>query len=149
MDALEAQLEREMPAILEDLRRLVRIPSVAAQRKGIPEAVRAVSDLLRGAGGRVRVLEHADANPVVAAEFDGRSARTLLFYDHYDVQPAEPLEEWTAPPFDLTARDGLLVGRGVSDNKGDLVTRIAALRLLQSAQGGLPCRVKFLVEGEE
>ena len=149
MEALEAQLEREMPAILADLRRLVRIPSVAAQRKGIPEAARTVGDLLRAAGGRVTVLEHAGANPVIAAEFDGRSARTLLFYNHYDVQPAEPLDEWTAPPFDLTARDGLLVGRGVSDNKGDLVTRIAALRILKSERGGLPCRVKFLVEGEE
>jgi acetylornithine deacetylase/succinyl-diaminopimelate desuccinylase-like protein len=149
VDGLGAQLEREMPEILEDLRRLVRIPSVAAQRKGIPEAVRAVGDLLRSAGGRVRVLEHARANPVIVAEFDGRSARTLLFYNHYDVQPAEPLEEWTAPPFDLTARDGTLVGRGVADNKGDLVTRVAALRLLRTQRGGLPCCVKFLVEGEE
>ncbi len=149
MKALDADVEREMPAVLGDLRRLLRIPSVAAQRKGIPEAVQAVSDLLRGTGGRVRVLEHADANPVVLAEFEGRSPRTLLFYDHYDVQPAEPLEEWTVPPFDLTARDGLLLGRGVADNKGDLMTRLAALRILQSVHGGLPCRVKFLVEGEE
>jgi len=149
MASLKAQVERDLPAVLEDLRRLVRIPSVAAQRKGIPEAVQVVGDLLRGAGGRVRVLEHGEANPVVLAEFDGRSPRTLLFYNHYDVQPAEPLEEWTVPPFDLTSRDGLLLGRGVSDNKGDLLTRIAALRVLRAVHGGLPCRVKFLIEGEE
>jgi acetylornithine deacetylase/succinyl-diaminopimelate desuccinylase-like protein len=149
VDALSAQVDREMPRTIEDLRRLVQIPSVAAQRKGIAEAVRAVGDLLRGAGGRVRVLEHEGANPVVAAEFEGRSPRTLLFYDHYDVQPAEPLEEWTVPPFDLTQRDGLLVGRGISDNKGDLMTRIAALRALRAVRGGLPCAVKFVIEGEE
>ena len=149
MDALKSHVDREWPAALEDLRRLLRIPSVAAQGQGIPETVDAVSDLLWGAGGRVTVLEQDGANPVVTAEFEGRSSRTLLFYDHYDVQPAEPLEEWTVPPFDLTERDGLLLGRGVADNKGDLVTRVAALRVLRALRGGLPCRVKFLIEGEE
>ena len=149
VDTLTAQVEREIPKALEDLRRLVRIPSVAAQRQGIPEAARAVEDLLTATGGRVTRLERDGANPVIAAEFEGRSSRTLLFYNHYDVQPAEPLEEWTVPPFDVTSRDGLLLGRGVSDNKGDLVSRIAALRVLRSARGGLPCRIKFVVEGEE
>ena len=148
-EALKARIDADLPQVIEDLRRLVRIPSVAAQRKGIPETVRAVGDLLRGAGGRVTVLEHEGANPVVVGEFDGRSPRTLLFYDHYDVQPAEPLEEWTVPAFDVTQRDGLLLGRGVADNKGDFMTRIAALRALRAVRGGLPCRVKFLIEGEE
>ena len=149
MDALNARIDAEMPATLEDLRRLVRIPSVAAQRTGIPECAGAVAELLRGAGGRVTTLTPEGGSPVVVAEFDGRSDRTLLFYDHYDVQPAEPFDEWTVPPFDVTERDGLLIGRGVSDNKGDLVSRVAALRALRGARGGLPCRVKFVVEGEE
>src|SRR5438309_2814423 len=148
-ETLRARIDTGVPQAIEDLRRLVRIPSVAAQRRGIPETVQVVGDLLRGEGGRVTVLEHADANPVVVGEFEGRAARTLLFYNHYDVQPAEPLEEWTVPPFDVTERDGKLLGRGVADNKGDLVTRIAALRALRAVRGGLPCRVKFLYEGEE
>ncbi len=148
-DALADRVDGELPQVIEDLRGLVRIPSVAAQRRGIPEAVRAVSDVIRGAGGRVTVLEHENANPVIAGEFEGRSPRTLLFYDHYDVQPAEPLEEWTVPPFDVTQRDGKLFGRGVADNKGDFMTRIAAIRALRAVRGGLPCRVKFLIEGEE
>ncbi|HYM91357.1 MAG TPA: M20/M25/M40 family metallo-hydrolase, partial [bacterium] len=148
-EALRARIDAELPQTIEDLRRLVRIPSVAAQRQGIPDTVRAVGDLLRGAGGRVTVLEHAGANPVVVGEFEGRSPRTLLFYDHYDVQPAEPLDEWTVPPFDVTQRDEKLFGRGVADNKGDLMTRIAAIRSLRAVRGGLPCRVKFLIEGEE
>jgi acetylornithine deacetylase/succinyl-diaminopimelate desuccinylase-like protein len=122
---------------------------VAAQRRGIPETAQAVRALFEGEGGRVTLLTDGGANPVVVAEFEGRSPRTLLFYNHYDVQPAEPLDEWTAPPFDVTRRDGLILGRGVADNKGDLMTRIAALRLLRAAHGGLPCRVKFVVEGEE
>jgi acetylornithine deacetylase/succinyl-diaminopimelate desuccinylase-like protein len=149
MDDIAVEVDRQMPRALEDLRALVRIPSVAAQRQGIPEAARAVRDLFEAEGGRVRLLEHEGASPVVVAEFEGRSPRTLLFYNHYDVQPAEPVEEWTVPPFDLTQRDGALLGRGVADNKGDLVTRIAALRVLRAARGELPCRVKFLVEGEE
>ena len=149
MDAMTAQVDRVFPQAIEDLRRLVQIPSVAAQRQGIPEAAQAVRALLEGEGGRVTTLTDGGANPVVVAEFEGRSPRTLLFYDHYDVQPAEPLDEWTVPPFDITRRDGLILGRGVSDNKGDLMTRVAALRLLKAAHGGLPCSVKFVVEGEE
>jgi acetylornithine deacetylase/succinyl-diaminopimelate desuccinylase-like protein len=149
VDAMTSQVDQALPQTLEDLRRLVQIPSVAAQRRGIPEAAQAVRALFEGAGGRVTLLTDGGANPVVVAEFEGRSPRTLLFYDHYDVQPAEPLEEWTVPAFDVTRRDGLILGRGVSDNKGDLMTRIAALRLLKAAHGGLPCRVKFIVEGEE
>ncbi len=149
MDVMTAQVDRVFPQTIEDLRRLVQVPSVAAQRRGIPEAAQTVRALFEGEGGRVTLLSDGGANPVVVAEFEGRSPRTLLFYDHYDVQPAEPLDEWTVTPFDVTRRDGLILGRGVADNKGDLMTRIAALRLLKAAHGGLPCRVKFVVEGEE
>jgi len=149
VDPLAAQVETTFTRTLEDLRRLVQIPSVAAQRRGIPEAAHAVRALLEAEGGRVTLLTDGGANPVVVGEFEGRAPRTLLFYNHYDVQPAEPLEEWTVPPFDVTRRDGLILGRGVSDNKGDFMTRIAALRALRAVHGGLPCRVKFVVEGEE
>jgi acetylornithine deacetylase/succinyl-diaminopimelate desuccinylase-like protein len=149
LDPLDGRLTEEYGRAVEDLRRLVRVPSVAAQQQGIPDAVRVTGDLFRGAGGRVTVLEHGGGNPAVVAEFEGRSPRTLLFYNHYDVQPAEPLAEWTVPPFDVTERAGLLYGRGVADNKGNIAGRIAALRALAAAHGGLPCRVKFLVEGEE
>jgi acetylornithine deacetylase/succinyl-diaminopimelate desuccinylase-like protein len=149
VDAMSAQVDRVLPQAIEDLRGLVQIPSVAAQRRGIPETAQAVRALFEGEGGRVTLLTDGGANPVVVAEFEGRSPRTLLFYNHYDVQPAEPLDEWTAPPFDVTRRDGLILGRGVADNKGDLMTRIAALRLLRAVHGGLPCGVKFVVEGEE
>lgn len=123
---------------------------MAAQGRGLGETADLVREMFASSGAsRVEMHRHAGAPPVVLAEFPGRSDRTLLFYNHYDVQPAEPLDEWTVPPFELTRRDGRLYGRGTSDNKGDLVTRLAALRALRDVGGGLPCRVLFLVEGEE
>jgi acetylornithine deacetylase/succinyl-diaminopimelate desuccinylase-like protein len=87
--------------------------------------------------------------PVVFAERKGRSGKTLLIYNHYDVQPPEPLELWDSPPFEPQLRDGKLYGRGVSDDKGHLVARLFALDALLDSEGKLPCSIKFLVEGEE
>lgn len=131
------------------LDRLVRVPSVAAQGLGLPEAAALVRELFVDAGGKAELYSRGQAAPVVVAEFSGRSERTLLFYNHYDVQPAEPLGEWSAPPFEVTVRNGQIMGRGTGDNKGDLVTRLAAIRALRETAGELPCRVLFLVEGEE
>jgi acetylornithine deacetylase/succinyl-diaminopimelate desuccinylase-like protein len=88
-------------------------------------------------------------SPVIVAERAGRSDRTLLIYNHYDVQPAEPLELWNSPPFEATIRDGKVFGRGVSDDKGHITSRLLALDAFLAVQGELPCRVKFVIEGEE
>lgn len=146
VDRLREAARAGFPRAVADLRTLVRQPSVAAQGVGITETVALTSQLLAEAGGRVRVLEGA-GNPVILAEF-GTTGPTLLFYDHYDVQPAEPLDEWTSPPWEPAERDGKLFGRGVSDNKGEIAVRLAAVRALQE-QGPLPCRIKFMIEGEE
>lgn len=149
MNALRAHAAAHLTEHIDLLNRLVRLPSVAAQGQGLEETAAAVCGLFEAAGGTANILRHPGAAPAVLAEFTGRSDRTLLFYDHYDVQPAEPLDEWTVPPFQVTVRDGRIYGRGTSDNKGDLITRLAALRALRDTAGGLPCRVLFLVEGEE
>lgn len=149
MDALRAYVAAHLRDHIALLDRLVRHPSVAAQGRGIPETVAEVAALFHEAGAAVEVVHLPDAAPAVLAAFDGRGDRTVLFYNHYDVQPAEPLNEWSVPPFEVTARNGRLYGRGTSDNKGDLVSRLAALRALRETVGGLPCRVLFLVEGEE
>lgn len=79
----------------------------------------------------------------------GSGERTVLIYDHYDVQPVDPIELWNTPPFEPTRRDGKVWARGVADNKGDLVARIAGLQVYQDLYGPLPVKVKFLIEGEE
>jgi acetylornithine deacetylase/succinyl-diaminopimelate desuccinylase-like protein len=149
MPNLKEAAKQQVTPGLEILRTLVRQPSVAATGEGIGECAALVRTTFERLGARVEVHTHGDAAPVVIAEFPGVSDRTLLFYDHYDVQPPDPVHEWTSPPFDPTIRDGHLYGRGVADNKGDLTTRLAAVRALQVVHGRLPCRVKFLVEGEE
>jgi acetylornithine deacetylase/succinyl-diaminopimelate desuccinylase-like protein len=89
-----------------------------------------------------------DGHPVVVGEVAGRSARRLLFYNHYDVQPADPVHEWISPPFEPTVRQGRLYARGATDNKGNIVSRLMAVKALASG-GALPVTAKFLFEGEE
>ncbi len=149
MDSLQTYVHGHIDLFLEELRRLVRQPSVAASGEGIVECATLVAETFDQTGAAVTVLREGGAAPLIVAEFPGSSRRTLLFYDHYDVQPPEPLEEWTTPPFVPTVRDGKLYARGVADNKGDLISRLSAIRTLQAVRGGLPCRVKFIVEGEE
>ena len=143
---------------LAELTELCKLPSVSAQNSAIEETAEHVSGLLRGLGFEARVLPKPvlspvegppGGQPVVYAEQPGRSNRTLLFYDHYDVQPPEPLELWSSPPFQPTLRDGKLYGRGVSDNKGNIGARLAALRAWKEVRGELPCAVKFCIEGDE
>lgn len=143
--AILADLERNMA----DLARLVAIPSVAAQNRGIEECALLVRDLLTERGYRSQIMPTA-GNPVVYAEGDGDSERTLLFYNHYDVQPAEPLNLWESEPFTMSRRDGKVFGRGISDDKGHFISRLHALDAVRKVHGGrLPCRVKFVIEGEE
>ena len=87
--------------------------------------------------------------PVVVGRFSGESTRRLAIYDHYDVQPPEPLEAWSVPPFEAVIKDGRFYARGVADNKGNLVARLWAVRAWREVYGVLPCGVTFLVEGEE
>ncbi|HLT59023.1 MAG: M20/M25/M40 family metallo-hydrolase [Limnochordales bacterium] len=148
-------IEKNRNTYIAWLQELCRIPSVAAQSRGMEEAAAAVRRLLEGlalrqpvAGSRVQVMP-TGGFPVVYGEFPGTADRTLLFYNHYDVQPEDPLELWQYPPFGAEIHDGVLYARGAADNKGNLVARIAAVHALQEALGALPLRVKFLVEGEE
>jgi len=96
----------------------------------------------------VHLIPVDDGPPVVFAEV-GEGERTLLIYNHYDVQPPEPLDEWKSPPFEPATRQDRLFARGVADDKGDLTARIQAIEAYQAVLGELPLRIKFIVEGEE
>jgi acetylornithine deacetylase/succinyl-diaminopimelate desuccinylase-like protein len=146
--AIDRYLEQNLDKSLAELSKLVAQPSIAAQGVGMEACARMVADLLEARGFTAEILP-TGGHPVVVAERGGTSDKTLLIYNHYDVQPPEPLELWTSPPFEPTRRDGKLYGRGVSDDKGHLVARLHAIDALLAQGGELPCRIKFVVEGEE
>ncbi len=148
MTDVDAWLETHLDASLAELSQLVAQPSVAAQNLGMEACAARVADMLRQRGFTVDVMA-TGGPPVVFAERAGAAARTLLFYNHYDVQPPEPLELWESPPFEPARRDGRMYGRGISDDKGHLVARLHAIDALLAPRGQLPCRVKFVIEGEE
>src|SRR5438270_12483035 len=136
----------EAQALLEQI---CRQPSIAAQNVGIAEMADLVEALLRETGFRTQRLLTEGAPPVIYGELRGRSDYTILLYNHYDVQPAEPFELWLSPPFVPTVRDGKLYARGVSDNKGEIAARLAAIRALRAVYGTLPITLRWIIEGEE
>lgn len=138
---------------LEELKGFVRIPSVSAQTKHAADVRRSAEWLagqLKTSGmRRVRVIA-TPRHPLVYAEWQGApGAPTLLVYGHYDVQPPDPLKEWTTPPFEPTVRDRHLYGRGACDDKGQLFCHVKALEASLKTAGRLPVNVKCLFEGEE
>ena len=146
---VDAYIESHMDESLADLTRLASIPSISSRGEQMRPAADLVATLLDGCGFHAEVMPTAGF-PVVFADSGALGApKTLICYNHYDVQPPEPLELWTTPPFEPTVRDGRMYARGVSDDKGQLISRIAAMRAVRAVTGGFPTRVKFLVEGEE
>jgi acetylornithine deacetylase/succinyl-diaminopimelate desuccinylase-like protein len=145
---IDAWLETHLDESLDELSRLVAQPSVGAQNLGMKECAEMVAGMLRQRGFATEVMPTPGA-PVVFGERKSGGTKTILFYGHYDVQPPEPLELWESPPFEPSRRDGKLFGRGVSDDKGHLVARLFAIDALLELTGGLPCNVKFVIEGEE
>jgi acetylornithine deacetylase/succinyl-diaminopimelate desuccinylase-like protein len=147
-EMLDRTIENQLEGSLDDLARLCAQPSVAAQDLGMQECADLVGTLLEARGFAVEIYP-THGQPVVYAERRGQNERTLLFYNHYDVQPPEPLALWDSPPYEPTRRDGKLYARGVSDDKGHLMCRIAAIDALLALEEELPCSIKFVVEGEE
>lgn len=123
-------------------------PSIAAQKLGITECAQMTRSMLEKRGCVVQVFE-TNGSPIIYAERKGRTNKTLLFYNHYDVQPPEPLDLWKSPPFKPEIRHGKLYARGVSDDKGHLTSRLFAMDAILSIENELPCNIKFVVEGEE
>ena len=137
-------------SFVEDLVMLVRQPSVSARSEGIEECAVLVEKMLQEVGFSTKILRGEKGHPVVYGELKSQeSDRTLLFYDHYDVQPPEPLEKWMCEPFSGKIINGKVYGRGASDNKGNFVSRLKAVQALLEVTGVLPVNIKFFVEGEE
>lgn len=137
---------------LEELKELLRIPSVSAQDAHKADCRRAaewVAEKLRRAGIEAS-LKETGGHPIVYGEWTRKpGAPTVLVYGHYDVQPAEPLDLWTTPAFEPTVRDGKIWARGATDDKGQMYTHLAAAEAHMAVSGGMPVNVKYLIEGEE
>ncbi|MCW3016602.1 MAG: putative peptidase [Solirubrobacterales bacterium] len=147
---LRAHRERQ----LEELATFAAFPSVSAldeHRQDLLACAGWLEQHLAGLGlDNVQLLE-AGGNPVAYGEWlgAGSDAPTILVYGHYDVQPADPFELWTTPPFTPTVRDGAMFARGISDNKGPIFAALAGIGSTLAAEGRLACNVKVIVEGEE
>ena len=134
---------------LDLTRELCRKPSVSAEDRALDETAELVETLLTAAGFETRQLEVDGAPPAVYGELAGEGDATLLLYNHYDVQPVDPIELWESPPFEPTLRDGRLYARGAADNKAEIGVRLATIRALREAGGALPVTIRWIVEGEE
>jgi len=130
----------------------LRIPSVSADSSFQPDILRCaefVQNAMQKAGLSAEIIP-TDGHPIVYGErIEADDRPTILIYGHYDVQPADPLDEWTSPPFDPQIRDGRIYARGATDDKGQLFTHIKSIEAWVSTVGTLPINIKFLVEGEE
>jgi acetylornithine deacetylase/succinyl-diaminopimelate desuccinylase-like protein len=149
LDYLQANHAR----LQDDLIAFARIASVSTDPAYQSEVCRSatwVAGRLRAAGLEAVRVHPTDGHPVVTAEWlRAPRAPTLLVYGHYDVQPPDPLEAWTSPPFEPTIRDGRIYGRGVSDDKGPVLIPIAVAEACLATTGRLPVNLRFLIEGEE
>ncbi|SIO58737.1 Acetylornithine deacetylase/Succinyl-diaminopimelate desuccinylase [Singulisphaera sp. GP187] len=152
IDRVDAYIDAHRADFVEQLKALIRIPSVSAQPDHNADTHRAaefIRDDLAAMGLQAELIA-TKGHPIVFAQNPPRPGLpTLLIYGHYDVQPPEPLEPWISPPFEPTERDGNLYARGATDDKGQMFTHLKAAEAWLKGAGELPLNVKFLIEGEE
>ncbi len=152
MELINKYIEENKDRFLDELFKLIRIPSVSAKEENKPDMLRAteyIKKSLLDAGADKAEVISTEGHPVVYAEKSiDSSLPTVLVYGHYDVQPAEPLELWASEPFEPEVRGGKIYGRGADDDKGQMFMQLKAFELMNNT-GTLPCNVKFMIEGEE
>ena len=138
---------------VDELKQYLAIPSISALPQHAGDVRRCAEwtaeELKRVGMQNVRLID-TPGNPVVYGDWLGApGAPTILFYGHYDVQPVDPLDQWTTPPFEATVRDGEIYARGSADDKGQVFMHIKAVEAHLKQQGKLPLNIKFFIEGEE
>jgi acetylornithine deacetylase/succinyl-diaminopimelate desuccinylase-like protein len=140
-----------MARLVSDLQTLIRQPSVSAKNHGIEQCATLVGRMLKKAGISSQILRLPGVAPLVYGEVRSKKnpGKTLLFYNHYDVQPVEPVDLWDDDPFSGKVKGNKVFGRGSADDKGELITRIKAVEAFLKQTGDVPCNIKFVIEGEE
>jgi acetylornithine deacetylase/succinyl-diaminopimelate desuccinylase-like protein len=146
--AVDQYIEKSSRRFIDELKELCSFPSISNHGKDAIEPARDwIADRLSRYTDRVETLE-AGGMPALYAEVPGSGRRKLLLYEHYDVQPVDPIDLWDSAPFEPVEKDGRIIARGVADDKADVMARIHALETLK-ALGELPVTLRFLIEGEE
>ena len=151
--ATDAFVQGNQPRFLDELKNFLRIPSISTLPEHAADVQRAaqfVADGLKTAGLENVEIIPTKRHPLVYADWLHAPGKpTVLCYGHYDVQPADPLELWTSPPFEPSVRGGSIYARGSADDKGQMYMHVKAVETLRAVNGTLPVNLKFLVEGEE
>ena len=152
MEYIKTYLSEHQERFIQELLSLLRIPSVSADKafkEHVHEAASFIAKKLVAAGAdNVEICPTAGYPIVYGEKLVDKKLPTVLVYGHYDVQPADPLELWTSPPFEPVVKEGKIYARGASDDKGQMYMHLKAFEMMM-ANGGVPCNVKFMIEGEE
>lgn len=153
MEEVLTYIESSRQRYLSELREFIAIPSVSTNpehRRDVERCARWIADHLTRIGTKAARILPTAGHPIVYSEWlEAPGKPTLLLYGHYDVQPVDPLELWTSPPFEATVRDGKLFGRGTADDKGQVFIHFKAVEAFRKNAGRLPVNLKMLLEGEE
>ena len=149
-NALFSEIDKNSGQFVDKLRVLCQQPSVSAQNMGLKETADLVSSFLRDLGFTVEQFTPSKGPPVIFGELRSRTGRnTLVIYNHYDVQPVEPVDLWRNPPFSAVIEDNKVFARGASDNKGNIISRLLSIDAFLKKTGDVPCHIKWVIEGEE
>ena len=153
MEEILTYLESNKDRFLEELKSLLAIPSVSTNKENtedLQRCARWIADHMRSIGLQNVQIMPTPGHPVIYADWLGAPGLpTVLLYGHYDVQPAEPLELWTSPPFEATVRGKNLFARGAADDKGQVFIHLKSIEAFLRNGGKLPVNIKLLIEGEE
>lgn len=148
----ENYVDKNFSGLISDLQKLIQQPSVSAKNLGLEECSQLIVSLMKKSGIHAEILHVKKGVPsAIYGEVKSKQnpGKTLLFYNHYDVQPEEPLELWDDKPFSGKIKGNKIYGRGSADDKGELITRIKAVEAFLKTTGDVPCNIKFFIEGEE
>ena len=152
-EAIQSHVESHRQRLLDELFELLRIPSISTlpeHKADVQRAAEFIASRMGEAGLENIEVISTDRHPLIYADWLHKPGKpTILCYGHYDVQPVDPLNEWTTPPFEPTIRNGSIYARGAADDKGQMYIHIKAVEALHTVHGELPVNVKFLIEGEE
>ncbi len=148
LDAIFQVIDEKREIYIRELQALCRQPSISVSGEGMAQTADMVEQIVRKTEARTEQIV-TDAYPVILGELSGVDSRCINLYNHYDVQPPDPVEAWTSDPFGAEIRDGVLYARGAADDKGELLSRVFAVDAWRQVHGRPPVGVRFVFEGNE